>query len=194
MKKSIVMKIAVTLMSLIIILSVPFSVYAQTTNDNSTLSETDLVVPTIIPEEDIIDQEEQSQPVSEQVNSNVKEQEIILSLYNVLHSKEITVTVKNGEFEEKIEFTRKNDYFVTVKLPVGNYEIVKIKSNDKLIKVDFDVKKFSVGTSEMQNASFEVSEKEPNIFIRLLANNWFFIVALIALFIALHCYNKKKLG
>lgn len=124
---------------------------------------------------------------------------IILSLYSAdtnttFKSKEVTLTIKVNGKKQKIEFTKENNYFVTTELPVGEYEILKVKTNSRYIKMNLNASKIIVGEQDYQSMSLEAVEKEWPFLLKLLASNWFYIVAIIGLFIALDRYNKKKAG
>lgn len=136
------------------------------------------------------------QPIEEPSNLPAKKDKykITFALYNVKSVEEVTMTLVRADNKEEYEvvFNKKSDFLTSTELPVGEYTVKDIKTDDKFVKVSFDIEKFQVKENDMQNYGIAASEKETNFFLKLLANNWLYIVLLAGLFVLLHKYQKKK--
>lgn len=149
-------------------------------------------IPIEIPTETLTSQ----QSIEESPNLPAKKDKykITFALYNVKSAKEVTMTLVRADNKEEYEivFNEKSNFLTSAELPVGEYTVKNIKTNDKFIKVSFDIEKFQVKENDMQNYGIAASEKETNFFLKLLANNWFYLVLLAGLFLLLHKYQKNK--
>lgn len=119
---------------------------------------------------------------------------ITFALYNIKSAKEVTMTLVQAEDMEeyKVVFEKETDFLTSTVLPIGKYSVKEIETDDKFVKVSFNIDEFEVKKNDMQNYSITATEKETNFFLKLLANNWLYIVLLAGLFILLHKYQKKK--
>ena len=119
---------------------------------------------------------------------------IMFSLFGVKNLKKITVKVVSAESEKEYElvFSKNDDFFLTTELPVGEYRIKEIKTDDKFIKASFDMDGFSVKENDMQSYSINVTQTETNAFLKLLYRNWLYLVMLAALLIIFFRIRKKN--
>lgn len=119
---------------------------------------------------------------------------IMFSLFGVKNLKKITVKVVSAESEKEYElvFSKNDDFFLTTELPVGEYRIKEIKTDDKFIKASFDMDGFSVKENDMQSYSINVTQTETNAFLKLLYRNWLYLVMLVALLIIFFRIRKKN--
>lgn len=119
---------------------------------------------------------------------------IMFSLFGVKDLKKITVKVVSTETEKEYElvFSKNDDFFLTTELPVGEYRIKEIKTDDKFIKASFDMDGFSVKENDMQSYSINVTQTETNTFLKLLYRNWLYLVMLAALLIVFFRIRKKN--
>lgn len=119
---------------------------------------------------------------------------IMFSLFGVKDLKKITVKVVSTETEKEYElvFSKNDDFFLTTELPVGEYRIKEIKTDDKFIKVSFDIDGFSAKENDMQSYSINVTQTETNAFLKLLYRNWLYLVMLAALLIIFFRIRKKN--
>lgn len=136
-------------------------------------------------------------PSTAQNQNPIKEKyKIMFLVYGVEHVGKISVTVVSEETKEeyKLLLTQVEDYVTSTELPVGNYKIEKIKTDDKFKKVSFDISEFSVKQNDMQSYSINATQTEINFFLKLLYRNWAYIVILAVLLIVLYRINKKKIA
>lgn len=119
---------------------------------------------------------------------------IMFSLFGVKNLKKITVKVVSAESKKEYElvFSKNDDFFLTTELPVGEYRIKEIKTDDKFIKASFDMDGFSVKENDMQSYSINVTQTETNAFLKLLYRNWLYLVMLAALLIVFFRIRKKN--
>lgn len=119
---------------------------------------------------------------------------IMFSLFGVKNLKKITVKVVSAESKKEYElvFSKNDDFFLTTELPVGEYRIKEIKTDDKFIKASFDMDGFSVKENDMQSYSINVTQTETNTFLKLLYRNWLYLVMLAALLIVFFRIRKKN--
>lgn len=119
---------------------------------------------------------------------------IMFSLFGVKDLKKITVKVISTETEKEYElvFSKNDDFFLTTELPVGEYRIKEIKTDDKFVKASFDMDGFSVKENDMQSYSINVTQTETNAFLKLLYRNWLYLVMLAALLIVFFRIRKKN--
>lgn len=119
---------------------------------------------------------------------------IMFSLFGVKDLKKITVKVVSAESEKEYElvFSKNDDFFLTTELPVGEYRIKEIKTDDKFVKASFDMDGFSVKENDMQSYSINVTQTETNAFLKLLYRNWLYLVMLAALLIVFFRIRKKN--
>lgn len=121
------------------------------------------------------------------------EYSISFSLYNLEKAGAVTVTLVNdaNNKEYKIKFNKSDDYFVTMKLPIGSYTVKEVKTNSRFVKVSIDTQKFEVKANDLQNYRISCTEKQTNGFLRFLLRNWFLLTALVVLLIAYGIVRKR---
>lgn len=121
------------------------------------------------------------------------EYSISFSLYNLEKAGVVTITLVNdaNNKEYKIKFDKSDDYFVTMKLPVGSYTVKEVETNSRFVKVSIDTQKFEVKANDLQNYRISCTEKQTNGFLRFLLRNWFLLLALIGLLIAYGVVRKR---
>lgn len=119
---------------------------------------------------------------------------IMFSLFGVKNLKKITVKVVSAESKKEYElvFSKNDDFFLTTELPVGKYRIKEIKTDDKFIKVSFDINGFSVKENDMQSYSINVTQTETNTFLKLLYRNWLYLAMLAVLLIVFFRIRKRN--
>lgn len=119
---------------------------------------------------------------------------IMFSLFGVKNLKKITVKVVSAESKKEYElvFPKNDDFFLTTELPVGEYRIKEIKTDDKFIKVSFDINGFSVKENDMQSYSINVTQTETNTFLKFLYRNWLYLVMLAVLLIVFFRIRKRN--
>ena len=121
------------------------------------------------------------------------EYSISFSLYNLEKAGTVTITLVNdaNNKEYKIKFNKSDDYFVTMKLPIGSYTVKEVKTDSRFVKVSIDTQKFEVKANDLQNYRISCTEKQTNGFLRFLLRNWFLLTALVVLLIAYGIVRKR---
>lgn len=170
---------------------------SQTENTERTETESDNFVEPVPDLTDIPTETLPETTAKEETTKIVPQKEkykIMFSLFGVKNLKKITVKVVSAESKKEYElvFSKNDDFFLTTELPVGEYRIKEIKTDDKFIKASFDMDGFSVKENDMQSYSINVTQTETNAFLKLLYRNWLYLVMLAALLIVFFRIRKKN--
>lgn len=120
------------------------------------------------------------------------------ALYNVTEADKVTIVLEYFDnvakkyVETELQFTKKNNYFISLELPVGTYTVKEIKTKERFVDITIDYEQFEIKENDMQNFSITATEDEANWFVQFLGRNWIFIIILIGLCIALLVIQKRK--
>lgn len=120
------------------------------------------------------------------------------ALYNVTEADKVTIILERFDnvtkkyIETELQFTKKNNYFVSLELPVGTYTVKEIKTKERFVDITIDYEQFEIKENDMQNFSITATEDEANWFVQFLGRNWIFLVILVGLCIALLVIQKRK--
>lgn len=171
-----------------------YTTIEQTTDVVTDVHETELETDAVIETE--VTTDIPTEPPAASITQQKKDKyQATFSLYNIKKADEVIVTLKNIENSKnkiKLEFTEDNNFFVVIELPVGTYEIEKIKTNSKYIKVEFDIEEVNIKENDLQNFTIDCSETESGFIVQFLGRNWFFLLALGALLIAYKRVTEGK--